>query len=162
VSEEDLAVHRALLESSWRGLLPALSHLLRVAKTPGVIEPICKALTSLIRVCGVLQLSDKRNVFVNVLCTACVPEGLSSTAAMEPGTAATQLMVVGQKELMCAHAMMNAAICLGGLMSDSWLKVLDSIQLLVALVDPPNPTSGASHVQFPPIGGNRPGHQRAP
>ena len=151
----DLPIWLTMVESSWFGLLPALSQILQLSPAPTVTEPICKAFTSMIRVTGVLQMNEKRTAFVSVLCSACLPVGYSASTELT----ATKAQV-SAKELQSSHAMLNAAICLGGVMGESWGKILDTIQLLVGLVDPPNPTTGTSHVQFPPAMGGRGGHAR--
>lgn len=66
-----------MVESSWCGLLAALSFALRVTATPTTTEAILRAFQSFTRVCGVLQLATPRDAFVTALCSACLPEHYS-------------------------------------------------------------------------------------
>lgn len=151
----DLALLKVMVDSSFTDITQALSLLLDRGESEVVIDPILKSFTSMVRVCGALELATVRNTILAVFCAACTPPGYSLKVDTVSHT-----WVMSTKNLQCAHALANMSLCLGSVMHESWVQIIRTLQQLVTLADPPNPTVGAGHSEFS-TGGGRPAKSRS-
>lgn len=155
-SDSHMTVMKVMVTSSYSGLISALSLLLERSDTPTVIEPILKAFTSFVRVCGVLKLPQQRDSLLMVVARNAHPKDFTITSDIS-----VRSWQVSDKNLQCAHGLANTALCLGSVMDGGWRIVLATLQQLVALVNPPNSVTGLGHGDV--AGASRPsgrGHRR--
>ncbi|CAG2060970.1 unnamed protein product [Timema podura] len=72
-SEEDRKLHQQLINSSWCGLLAALSPLMDASTDESVLENVLKAMQSYASLCGHLDLHTPRDAFIFAICKASLP-----------------------------------------------------------------------------------------
>uniref|UniRef100_A0A1B0CMD8 Protein MON2 homolog n=1 Tax=Lutzomyia longipalpis TaxID=7200 RepID=A0A1B0CMD8_LUTLO len=72
-TEEDQELHCQLINSSWCGLLAALSPLIDAATDEAVTENILKSMQSYAALCGILELHTPRDAFITTICRASLP-----------------------------------------------------------------------------------------
>uniref|UniRef100_A0A1L8DV77 Protein MON2 homolog n=1 Tax=Nyssomyia neivai TaxID=330878 RepID=A0A1L8DV77_9DIPT len=72
-TEEDQELHCQLINSSWCGLLAALSPLIDAATEESVTENILKSMQSYAALCGILELHTARDAFITAICRASLP-----------------------------------------------------------------------------------------
>ncbi|KAH9512973.1 Endocytosis and vacuole integrity protein [Bulinus truncatus] len=72
-SEEDRLLKMELINSSWCGMLAALSLLLDASTDETAIEMILKAQQAYANMCGHLAMSTPRDAFITALCKASLP-----------------------------------------------------------------------------------------
>lgn len=148
---KDLALLKVMVGSSFADVTHSLALLLDRAESDSVIDPILKAFTSMVRVCGALELNRVRDGIIQVFCAACIPQGYSIVS----DTASTA-WAVSKKNLLCVHALANTSLCLGCVLEGSWLHVMSTFQLVVTLVNPPNQVVGGGHGEVAGTVGARP------
>ncbi|GFN84285.1 protein mon2 homolog, partial [Plakobranchus ocellatus] len=93
-SEEDRQLHLELINSSWCGILAALSLLLDASTDESATENILKAQETYAHLCGHLGLTTPRDAFITALCKASLPPhytltvlGAGTPSASSPGAA---------------------------------------------------------------------------
>jgi hypothetical protein len=148
---KDLALLKVMVGSSFADVTHSLALLLDRGEMETVIDPILKAFTSMVRVCGALELGRVRDGIIQVFCAACTPQGYSIVS----DTASTS-WAVSKKNLLCVHALANTSLCLGCIFEGSWLYVIATFQLVVTLVNPPNQAAGGGHGDLAGTVGARP------
>lgn len=163
-AEGDAAVLAVMVESAWTGLLTALALLLRRKTTSAATECILRRFQSFIRLTGTLGMRTARDAFLNTLCAMCVPDHYTFSA--EPPREGWR---INDKNLQCVHILFNSALCLGALLDTAWPLVINTIHLLVGILDFPNSATGGTQAHFTPqpagsgasSTGRRPGHRRS-
>ena len=73
VTEEERQLHCQLLNSSWCGLLAALTPLIEAATDETVTENVLKAMQNYAALCGLLELNIPRDAFITAICKASLP-----------------------------------------------------------------------------------------
>jgi len=118
---------------------------------------------SFIRITGTLGMRAARDAFITSLCTMCLPDHY--TFAAEPPRDGWRMH---DKNLQCVHILLNSALCLGPLLDTAWPLVINTMHMLVAVLDFPNPTTGSAQTHFSPPpnaggggAGRRLGHRRS-
>uniref|UniRef100_A0A6A7FWF1 Protein MON2 homolog n=2 Tax=Hirondellea gigas TaxID=1518452 RepID=A0A6A7FWF1_9CRUS len=77
-------VLKQLVNSSWHGLLAALSTLLEACTDEAATENILQAFQTLAWISGVLELSTPRDAFITALCKSCLPPHYTLTVLNSP------------------------------------------------------------------------------
>lgn len=72
-NESDKELHRQLIQSSWCGLLAALSQLMEASTDESVTETILKSIQTYAALCGSLDLHIPRDAFITAICKASLP-----------------------------------------------------------------------------------------
>ncbi|GAB0089087.1 Protein MON2 homolog [Sergentomyia squamirostris] len=72
-TEEDHELHCQLINSSWCGILAALSPLIDAATDESVTENVLKSMQMYAALCGTLELHAPRDAFITALCRASLP-----------------------------------------------------------------------------------------
>ncbi|XP_055710710.1 protein MON2 homolog [Phlebotomus papatasi] len=72
-SEEDQELHCQLINSSWCGLVAALSPLIDAATDESVTENVLKSMQTYASLCGILELHAPRDEFITAICRASLP-----------------------------------------------------------------------------------------
>lgn len=104
-----------MINSSWHGLLAALSLLLRAGPDEAALQAVLKAFQIYTQLCGVLGMETARDAFVTSLCQAALPP---SGSAMQP------------RSVACVRALLNTAHCLGNVLGSAWDIVLTALARL--------------------------------
>jgi hypothetical protein len=73
VSEEDKTLHCQLINSSWCGLLAALTPLIDASTDEAMAECVLKSMQNYAALCGMLDLSTPRDAFITSICKASLP-----------------------------------------------------------------------------------------
>ena len=73
VSEEDKTLHCQLINSSWCGLLAALTPLIDAATDEAMTECVLKSMQNFAALCGMLDLSTPRDAFITAICKSSLP-----------------------------------------------------------------------------------------
>lgn len=71
--ESDKALHCQLIQSSWCGLLTALSQLVEASTDESITENILKSMQTYAALCGSLELHTPRDAFITSICKASLP-----------------------------------------------------------------------------------------
>ncbi|XP_047104332.1 protein MON2 homolog [Schistocerca piceifrons] len=72
-SEEEKVLHCQLINSSWCGLLAALSPLIDASTDESASENVLKAIQTFASLCGMLDLQIPRDAFITAICKASLP-----------------------------------------------------------------------------------------
>lgn len=72
-TNEEKTLHCQLINSSWCGLLAALTPLIDAATDEAVTENVLKAMQNYSALCGTLELQTPRDAFITSLCKASLP-----------------------------------------------------------------------------------------
>lgn len=72
-AEKDHRLHAQLINSSWCGLLAALSPLIEASTDETTSENVLKAIQTFASLCGSLELQTPRDAFITALCKASLP-----------------------------------------------------------------------------------------
>lgn len=72
-TEEERVLHRQLINSSWCGLLAALSPLIDASTDESASENVLKAIRTFASLCGLLDLHVARDAFITAICKASLP-----------------------------------------------------------------------------------------
>ncbi|XP_026271999.2 protein MON2 homolog [Frankliniella occidentalis] len=72
-TEEDRQLHAQLINSSWCGLLAALSPLVDASTDESASENVLKAIQTFASLCGALDLHVPRDAFITAICKASLP-----------------------------------------------------------------------------------------
>ncbi|XP_034257035.1 protein MON2 homolog [Thrips palmi] len=92
-SEEERQLHAQLINSSWCGLLAALSPLIDASTDESASESVLKAVQTFASLCGALDLQVPRDAFITAICKASLPPHYALTvlnaAHQHQGTAST-------------------------------------------------------------------------
>lgn len=73
VSEEEKTLHCQMINSSWCGLLAALTPLIDAATDESVTECVLKSMQNYAALCGMLDLQTPRDAFITSICKASLP-----------------------------------------------------------------------------------------
>lgn len=73
VTEEEKTLHCQLINSSWCGLLAALTPLIDASTDEAVTECVLKSMQNYAALCGTLDLHTPRDAFVTSICKASLP-----------------------------------------------------------------------------------------
>lgn len=102
VSASEKELHCQLINSSWVGILTALSLLIEAATDESMTENILKALQNYAALCGILELQVARDAFITAICKASLPPhyalsvlNMSYLHNNNNGTNATNLLLQG-------------------------------------------------------------------
>lgn len=71
--ESDRALHCQLIQSSWCGLLAALSQLIEASTDESITENILKSVQTYAALCGSLEMHTPRDAFITAICKASLP-----------------------------------------------------------------------------------------
>lgn len=71
--ERDHELHCQLINSSWCGLLAALSPLIEASTDEAITENILKAVQTYASLCGLLDLQIPRDAFITAICKSSLP-----------------------------------------------------------------------------------------
>lgn len=92
-TEEERRLHAQLINSSWCGLLAALSPLVDASTDESASENVLKAVQTFASLCGALDLQVPRDAFITAICKASLPPHYALTvlnaAHQHQGTAPT-------------------------------------------------------------------------
>lgn len=72
-TESDRKLHIQLINSSWCGLLAALSPLIDASTDESATENVLKEIQSFASLCGLLDLQTPRDAFITAICKASLP-----------------------------------------------------------------------------------------
>lgn len=72
-TEEEHKLHCQLINSSWCGLLAALSPLIEASMDESATENVLKAIQTYAALCGLLDLQTPRDAFITAICKASLP-----------------------------------------------------------------------------------------
>ncbi|XP_021343975.1 protein MON2 homolog isoform X2 [Mizuhopecten yessoensis] len=73
LTDEERGLHEELINSSWCGMLAAMSLLLDASTDESATQAILKSLQTFANLCGVLQMNIPRDAFITALCKASLP-----------------------------------------------------------------------------------------
>lgn len=73
ISDDESKLHCQLINSSWCGLLAALSPLIEASMDESATENILKAVQTYAALCGLLELQTPRDAFITAVCKASLP-----------------------------------------------------------------------------------------
>eukprot|EP01137_Pigoraptor_chileana_P005447 Opistho-2@48521 len=131
IDSKDRPVWRELIDSSWLGVLSALSQLLRVATDEATIQAVLKALQTYINLAGVLDMGQPRDAYVGAICKGAMPTpslapALATDARADAIFPPYDLAWYGSiGNISCMKCLMNVAHCLGPILCDAWYPVLE-------------------------------------
>ncbi|RUS80797.1 hypothetical protein EGW08_011418, partial [Elysia chlorotica] len=116
-SEEDWQLHLELINSSWCGMLAALSLLLDASTDETATENILKAQETYAHLCGHLGLMTPRDAFITALCKASLPPhytltvlGAGAPSASSPGGTSKALRRTFSQELQAGECMERSQV----------------------------------------------------
>lgn len=89
-TEDDHRLYCQLINSSWCGLLAALSPLIEASTDESATENILKSIQTYAALCGLLNLQTPRDAFITAICKASLPPHYALTIlnTVVPGNAA--------------------------------------------------------------------------
>lgn len=73
VKDEERTLHCQLINSSWCGLLAALTPLIDASTDEAMAECVLKSMQNYAALCGMLELSTPRDAFITSICKASLP-----------------------------------------------------------------------------------------
>ncbi|XP_017782824.1 PREDICTED: protein MON2 homolog isoform X2 [Nicrophorus vespilloides] len=86
-NKDNIELHCQLINSSWCGLLAALSPLMEASTDEGITENILKSMQTYGALCGYLNLQTPRDAFITAICKSSLPPHYALTVlnAVTPG-----------------------------------------------------------------------------
>ncbi|KAJ8951459.1 hypothetical protein NQ318_006892, partial [Aromia moschata] len=147
-----------LINSSWCGLLAALSPLVDASTDGSITENVLKAIQTYTSLCGLLDLQTPRDAFITAICKSSLPPHyaltvLNTTTSRSSGyplptssvPAGTQQgpVMLTSKNLQSMRALLSLAHCHGSILGTSWHLVLTTLQHLVWILGL-KPSTGGS------------------
>lgn len=84
--EVDKDLHCQLINSSWCGLLAALSPLIDASTDESITENILKAIQTYTSLCGQLELGTPRDAFITAICKSSLPPHYALTVLNTVGS----------------------------------------------------------------------------
>lgn len=73
LNEEEHTLHCQLINSSWCGLLAAMTPLIDAATDESATENVLKSMQNYAAICGMLELHTPRDAFITAICKASLP-----------------------------------------------------------------------------------------
>ncbi|XP_050313877.1 protein MON2 homolog isoform X2 [Anthonomus grandis grandis] len=156
-----------LINSSWCGLLAALSPLVDASTDESITENVLKAIQTYTSLCGMLDLHTPRDAFITAICKSSLPphyaltvlntvtSGVNlrqgqvvavgtplPTSSVPAGTHQGPVMLTS-KNLQSMRALLSLAHCHGSILGTSWHLVLTTLQHLVWILGL-KPSTGGS------------------
>lgn len=104
-TEEEHNLHCQLINSSWCGLLAALSPLIEASTDETATENVLKAIQTYAALCGLLDLQTPRDAFITAICKASLPPHyaltiLNTVPSLNSGIRSKQLEIHNEKEFI--------------------------------------------------------------
>jgi len=157
--EDDIAVWKKMVDSSWDSMLSTLKLLLEASVDESITENILKAIQTYASVSGQFDFTSTRDAFVSCACQAAIPTSYllslksdggsnhvgaqasqsNSTVTSHPNTTATLNSGSTNRELtakniQCMRAILSLAHCYGDVLGTAWYTVLHTLQHLTIML----------------------------
>jgi hypothetical protein len=111
---------RGMTLASWRPLNAILELVLRHCTDERLVHDALRSYQTVTNTCGVLELVQVRDTLISSLCAFALP--------------AEEGLVLGPKNIQALETLFNTAHCLGGLLENSWLLILETFARLAIIV----------------------------
>ncbi|KAL7746319.1 Endocytosis and vacuole integrity protein [Sorochytrium milnesiophthora] len=153
-ANECLATARDMVDSSWHGLLAALSLFVMASTDEELSGAVVRALQHVTVTCGVLDMITPRDAFITTICKHALP-GLGErlpTATADKAAAGgalaanggqadttalgiiTNLPALTERNFACLAVLINVAEALAESLRDAWLSVFETLHLAEHLI----------------------------
>ncbi|PRP89711.1 protein hypothetical protein [Planoprotostelium fungivorum] len=119
---------------AWPTLLASLSLLLDKCNDEALTQEILKGYQAFIHICGTLKMATPRDAFLTSLCKNTLPVVMTNLSASSSKKMMSEMeggeSLLTPKNILSMKALFNIAHCMGGILKEGWMMVLDTFHQL--------------------------------